>query len=393
MKKILFLVICGLITLSGCTKTSEETTPPPKEEEVKDEIKKVSMSFTGDLLFEQGLYDSQDNYQFGTYFDQVKPYLQGDIVVGNQEVPIAGKAMEVSGVAFSFNAPEEVAQQLPKVGFDVMTLSNNHSYDRGFEGAVKTIQNLQDNGITTVGMYANKEDADKITVIEKNGIRIAFLAYTYDTNEYIDNDHAFVVKTFLNDAREFDQAHQDMLKADVAKAKEQADVVIAAMHWGNEFTYSINSTQLQATDVLNEAGVNLIIGNHPHTLQTMEVVTNDKNDNETIVFYSLGNFVSSAADVGRASETFTNMYEIGGIVNLDITLDPATKKVTMENMVLTPIVNHFEHGYTNFALMPFSSYTDELAQKHYQREYSSDFNITWLKQQIDSLFHDKITMN
>lgn len=392
MKKILFLVICGLITLSGCTKTSEETTPPPKEE-VKDEIKKVSMSFTGDLLFEQGLYDSQDNYQFGTYFDQVKPYLQGDIVVGNQEVPIAGKDMDVSGVAFSFNAPEEVAQQLPKVGFDVMTLSNNHSYDRGFEGAVKTIQNLQDNGITTVGMYANKEDADKITVIEKNGIRIAFLAYTYDTNEYIDNDHAFVVKTFLNDAREFDQAHQDMLKADVAKAKEQADVVIAAMHWGNEFTYSINSTQLQATDVLNEAGVNLIIGNHPHTLQTMEVVTNDKNDNETIVFYSLGNFVSSAADVGRASETFTNMYEIGGIVNLDITLDPATKKVTMENMVLTPIVNHFEHGYTNFALMPFSSYTDEFAQKHYQREYSSDFNITWLKQQIDSLFHDKITMN
>lgn len=385
------LVLCSILlcsVLAGCQK--EEAQAPVQVEPEKEKDKEISLTFTGDLLFEQGLYDAMENYQFGTYFDQIQPYLKGDIVIGNQEVPIGGKDLGVSGEAFVFNAPEEIAQQLHATGFDVMTLANNHSYDMGYTGVVNTLNNLQQNHIETAGMYDNPEAYHNIKIIEKNGIRLALLAYTYDTNISFEYEHDYIVKTFLNEQHEFDEAHQELLKKEVAMAKEQADVVIAAMHWGNEFTYELNDAQLRVGSFLNEQGVDLIIGNHPHCLQTMDILEDEQTGNKTTVFYSLGNLVSSAAMVGRASMQFANMYEIGGIVNLTIRKDAETNEISLENMELTPIVNHFEHGYTNFALLPFSAYTEEMATKHYQREYSSNFNLEWLKGQIDSLFDGKI---
>lgn len=389
MKKKWIGLLCCVFLISGCQKQEELEIPTPVKE---DPIKTVSLTFTGDLLFEQALYDSWDQYRFGSYFDQVKPYLKGDFVIGNQEVPIGGHALGVSGVAFSFNAPEEIAQQLPAVGFNVMTLSNNHSYDRGYQGVVNTMDNLEKAGITTTGLYKSAEDANHTTILEKNGIKIALISYTYDTNEPIDDEHSFVTKTFLNETQVLDEPHKALLKKDVEQAKQQADVVIAAMHWGNEFTYRINQAQIDTANWLNELGVNIIIGNHSHCLQTTETIKAD-NGNQTMIFYSLGNFVSSAAMVDRASPDFTNMYEIGAIVNLDITKDTTTNQIEIKNPVLTPIVNHFEHDYTNFALIPFSTYTEEMAKKHYQREFNTDFNKTWLQGQLDSLFKDKVEMN
>lgn len=352
--------------------------------------KAITLSLTGDLLFEQGLYDAMDNYQFGSYFDQVKPYLKGDLVIGNLEVPIGGREMGVNGVAFVFNAPEDIAPQLYEVGFNVFTLANNHSYDMGYTGVVNTLNTLQQSNIKTVGMYADPKDYSTTRIIEKNGIKVAILAYTYDTNIPFEQEHDYIVKTFLNENKEFDAAHQLMLKQDIAQAKEKADVVITAMHWGNEFTYNLNEAQLTVSKFLNEQGVDLVIGNHSHCLQTMDILKDDTTGKETVVFYSLGNFVSSAAMVGRASEQFANMYEVGGIVNLTIRVDEVSKETMIEDMELTPVVNHFEHNYTNFALLPFPSYSEDLASSHYQREYSSDFTYNWLKKQIDSLFEGKI---
>ena len=215
--------------LSACQQAPEET-DQVKEAPVKD--RRVSLTFTGDLLFEQSLYDSWDNDAFGDYFDLIRPYLCGDIVIGNQEVPIGGEELGVSGTAYSFNAPVAIAEQLPQVGFDVLTLSNNHSYDRGYEGAVNTLENLRANDILPVGLYADETSAEQIAIVEENGIRIAILAYTYDTNIAPEDSHAFVTKTFLNEQGQLDDAHRQMLKEDVEQAQEQADVVIAAMHWG-----------------------------------------------------------------------------------------------------------------------------------------------------------------
>lgn len=391
-RSLLYCVLC-MIILTACTHSTTQQKQDQKSTEEEVTQQRVSMAFTGDLLFEQGLYDAWDNYQFGTYFDQVKPYLQADLVVGNQEVPIGGEELGVSGVAYTFNAPKQIADQLPSVGFDILTLSNNHSYDMGYQGVVNTLNNLKANNLETVGMYATQEAANEIKVIEKNGMKIAFLAYTYDTNEAIPDEYEYVIKTFLNDQHEFDEVHKEMIKHDVERAKQEADIVIAAMHWGTEFTYGINANQIDATNYLNELGVDLIIGNHPHCLQTMEEVTNEYNDHKTIVFYSLGNFVSSAAMVDRASIEFANMYEIGAILNLDIVKDVKTNQITIEHMKLTPIVNHFEHGYTNFKLIPFKDYNETLASKHYQREFSNDFNYEWIKGQLHQLYEGKIKID
>lgn len=318
--------------------------------------------------------------------------MQGDIVVGNQEVPIAGEDLGISGVAYSFNAPDWIAPQLADVGFDVLTMSNNHVYDRGYEGVCQTLENLENSGITAVGLYPDEKSAEDVTVIEKNGIRIAFLAYTYDTNIPIEQKYAFVTKTFLNDAGQFDKEHQQMLKEDVEKARSQADAIVVSMHWGREFTFELNEAQKQAAAYLNDLGVDLIIGNHPHCLQTMQRLVNQEGK-ETMVFYSLGNLVSAAAMVDRASVDFANLYEMGAIVHLNVVKDGESGKIRIEQVHLTPYINHFDVNYSHFQLIPFSEYTEELAQEHCQRQYANNFTKEWLQEQLNFLFERKVQLD
>lgn len=392
MKKKMLITLCILVCLvSACSKQSK------LEEENKTEHKlakkEVSLTFTGDILIEDPLYvwmsdyQMKDTYSFKNYFDRIKPLLKGDILIGNQEVPIAGREYGITGINFMFNAPEEIAPQLSNLGFDVLTFANNHSFDRGMPGLEKTIDALNNAGIKTTGAFKEKEREPLI--IEKNGVRIAIVAYTYDTNQWIDENHQYAVNKFLNANHEFDEEHQAMIKADIEKAKNKSDVIIVAMHWGTEFTYDISKTQKQAAQFLNDCGVDIIIGNHPHTLQGVETLTNS-DGKETFVMYSLGNLVSSAAAVSRASEQFQNMYEVGGIVHLDVEFDPNTKQVVIKNQKLDAIVNHFTYGYDQYELIPFKDYNEELAAQHYQRAYSMYFTYDYLKQNLDYLFNGKI---
>ena len=387
MKKILILCCTAVMLLGGCRKQEQTPQPKPKKEHP---IRSVSLSFTGDILIEDALYNWMGKgYDFKNYFDKVTPYLKADLVIGNQEVVLGGETLGITGSDYTFNAPEEIAKQLPQIGFDVLTFANNHSYDRGMQGIVNTRKNLKAAGIQTTGAYEKKEQRDDILVVERNGIRFAILAYTYDTNQWIDAENSFAVNHFLNEEHMFDDRCKKQLARDVQKAKEQADVVIAAMHWGTEFTYEIDAAQRDAAGFLNEQGVDIIIGNHPHCLQRVETLTNAQGK-ETFVMYSLGNFVSAARGVDRASEQFTNMYEIGGIVQCDVELNTKTGETTVKNKKMIPIVNHFDASYDGFRLLPFSSYTEELAAAHGQRTVSSDFTYAWLREQLKQLYDGEI---
>ncbi|MCR0119815.1 CapA family protein [[Clostridium] innocuum] len=387
MKKILILCCTAVMLLGGCRKQEQTPQPKPKKEHP---IRSVSLSFTGDILIEDALYNWMGKgYDFKNYFDKVTPYLKADLVIGNQEVVLGGETLGITGSDYTFNAPEEIAKQLPQIGFDVLTFANNHSYDRGMQGIVNTRKNLKAAGIQTTGAYEKKEQRDDILVVERNGIRFAILAYTYDTNQWIDAENSFAINHFLNEEHMFDDRCKKQLARDVQKAKEQADVVIAAMHWGTEFTYEIDAAQRDAAGFLNEQGVDIIIGNHPHCLQRVETLTNAQGK-ETFVMYSLGNFVSAAMGVDRASEQFTNMYEIGAIVQCDVELNTKTGETTVKNKKMIPIVNHFDASYDGFRLLPFSSYTEELAAAHGQRTVSSDFTYAWLREQLKQLYDGEI---
>lgn len=352
----------------------------------------INATFTGDLLFEGPLYEWMDNYQYGDYFDLVKPYLTGDLVVGNQEVLVAGEELGLSGWGYSFNAPYSIGEQLPSLGFNVLTLANNHMNDRGIEGMVNTRKLFDEMNMFTTGMYLSQEERDNVNVIEKNNVKFAFLAYTYSTNTYVDPNDTYAIPYFLDANLNFTEEYQEQLKKDVEKAKENSDVVIVAMHWGQEFTYQLTPSQIEVANYLNELGVDIIIGNHSHCLQPIEYLTSSTG-HETFVVYSLGNFVSADVIVDRSSEMFKNMYQVGGILNIDILYDHQKDKTKVENVKLTPFVNHYDQQYQNFKMIPLGQYNEEKAKTHDRRAVSELFTYENILNEIHSLYDETVNVN
>ena len=351
-----------------------------KKDQVVDE-KEINITLIGDLFYEQGLYDWMDHYSFGSYADEVKPLIKSDFTIANQEVPIGGEALGVTADAYVYNAPETVAKQYKSLGIDYVTCANNHTFDMGDEGIANMNKTLDECGIGHTGAYTSEEEQNKIDIVDVNGIKIAILAYTYGSNQPLYTPYA--TNTFLNAYGLFDEACQEKLENDVREAQEKADMVIVAMHWGTEYTYYLEQTQADLANFLNELGVDVIFGSHPQSLQPAETLTNSQGK-DTVVFYSLGNFISSTSPLERASEDASNMYQISGVAKLKIIKND--KGVSVKKVHLVPIVNHFEQNYTNFKLIPFYKYTEAQAEKHMQRESSANFSLDWIATQIHYLY-------
>lgn len=378
-----------LLVLGGCQTSSNPLTLKPgvdRSNELLIPIQRVSLTFTGDLLFESANYaDAQGD--FSSYFFGIKPYLSGDFVIGNQEVVIGGEALGVSGDPFVFNAPEGLAKELAKAGFNVLTLSNNHIFDKGLPGITNTLKHLSDASITAIGLTDDPNQAATIPILEKNGIKIALLTYTYAINRKPPAHLSFVTRVFLNAQREFDAQKEAQLRADIQAAKAQSDAVIVAIHWGREFTYTLSESQRHAARVMNEEGVDLVIGNHPHTPQTAEVLTS-ASGHRTIVFYSLGNLVSGETDIYRTNDFFNAMFQTGILVQATIVKNLKTAGVFVDDVRIIPIVNHFEVGRRQFRLIPLSDYTEELAALHAQHATVPFFTKAFIDEQMQSLYDD-----
>lgn len=374
MKRALTFLLIGLMILSITMLFPSST----YKQKVNHQNSTLNMALTGDLLFEQGLYDWSNQYDFKDYFDQVKPYLQSDLTIGNQEVPIGGQALGVSGVAYTFNAPEQVAPQLKKAGFDVLTLANNHTLDRGLEGISHTKAYLNQAGIQTTGAFT-QSDEDHLLIIKRKGIKVGILAYTYGTNQSPVNEYS--VPTFVDEQGQIKTA---FLTKEIRQARKQVDVLLVAMHWGTEFTTELNQTQIQASQLLADLDVDVIIGNHPHTIQAKQVLKHGSH--QTLCYYALGNFVSAAALVDRASPDFQNLYEIGAIARLKVSQHKGKIRVKEEEMV--PIVNHFEDSYTHFKLIPLKDYTEKMAEKHMQHIFNEDFTLKWIQSKIKEIWKE-----
>ena len=205
---------------------------------------------------------------------------------------------------------------------------------------------------------------------------IAIVSWTYDTNQPYDQE--WQVNSFYSP----DSAQSQVLLEDVRRARQQADAVIVCMHWGTEFTYGLNDAQRILGPQIAQAGADVIIGNHPHTIQPAEWIETDGR--KTLCLWSLGNFLSSAYQVDRADETFQDMYEVGALAAFDLV--PGASGVRVENTRIIPIVNHFEGEYESFRLMKLKDYTEELAAAHSQRRFSDLFRKDWLVQQVHEVF-------
>ena len=293
----------------------------PVIEAKNTEDKKISLVAIGDIMCHNSQF--KDAYKEGTYdfsyvFTDIKTYIEyADIAIGNLETTFAGSKKGYSGYP-QFNTPETLAYNLKDIGIDVLTTTNNHCLDSGYNGIESTIDFLDQAEIAHTGTFKSPEDQNTILFKEVNGIKIAFLAYTYGTNGIpIPKGKEYCVN-LIN--KEFILSQLDLAK------KGNPDIICISMHWGVEYQRHPNDEQLDLTDFLFNNGVDIILGSHPHVLQPFEkreITLEDGTKKDGFVIYSLGNFMAA-----QNKENTRNSI----ILNLGITKHVDTNKITIDDI-------------------------------------------------------------
>src|SRR5699024_2154064 len=315
-------------------------------------------------------------FNFDEVFEETSEhFLKSDYVVGNLETICTGKTNKLTDHIYSFNSPKEFIKSVNKAGISMVTTATNHSLDRGIKGLLDNINVINENGLDYIGTYLDEKSSEEIFINEINGVKIAYLNYTFGTNAHINgveltNDELhhikllkpqttelkkyklkmnskklkpFVarnlfkvisLKTWVsvkrklgltyntpyqdNDLSEVDQEYLNRLKLEIQMAKEQADIVIMCMHSGGQFHPEPGKFSQYIMKFLDENGVDMVIGNHSHVVQRTESF-----DNGMIAAYCLGNFSISPSSVYVLDENLPDYS-----VLLHTYIDKSSKKIT-----------------------------------------------------------------
>lgn len=391
-KKILTIVSLLSITLTGCISTKQTNTPVDEykvhiikneidnqkiEEPAKDSVPEpvvqtATLTAIGDMLIHSTVWkDAQKNngYDFTPMLERVKPYLENsDITFANQETVIGGTQLGLKSYP-TFNSPYEVGDALKSVGVDIVSMANNHTLDSREVAIQNAIEHWNQIGMEYTGSYKDNMDAQKIRVIEKNGIKFSFLAFTYGTNGIpVPEGKDYLVNLI----------DKDKIKQDIQKAKEVSDVVVLSLHFGTEYQRLPNDVQKELAQFSVNEGANIILGTHPHVLQPSEWLT-DNNGNKAFVIYSLGNFLSAQDQLYQ---------QIGGILKLKVEkiTEGENSKVSIKEPQFIPTYVSF-HNWRDYQVIPmYQLHNNQLtnAQQRYQeiKTHMSQFmpEVTFIEQ-------------
>lgn len=342
----------GFSTL-GISKLSSVSVP---DENADPGVSKVSFVAVGDnivhstvLADAKKLAEGTDkDYNFVPMFENIREYIEeADFAYINQESPIAGIDRGYSGYPM-FNAPDRVIYDLKEVGFDIFNIANNHMLDRHSSGYKRTVEFMNSQrDITTIGGYLDEDDYNNYRIVEKDGIKIAMLAYTYGTNG-INPDPASEMVIPL-----CDQYSNDEIDRQTKEAREIADIVIVSIHWGNEHWFTPSWLQEEQMEIMVNNNVDVILGSHPHVLEPM--FWKDRPDGgRTLVVYSLSNILSGMNYMRN---------HLGGIVGFDI-IKMGEDDAFVGNASFIPTVCHFNSSVRQFKLHKLSDYTEDMLRTH-----------------------------
>lgn len=206
------------------------------------------------------------------------------MLFGNLETTFAGASRGYSGYP-TFNSPSELGVAVKNIGIDILSTANNHCMDKGATGVVSTLDTLDEIGIDHIGTNRSKEEQDTVLVKEVNGIKIAFLSFTYGTNGIpVPAGKEYLVNLI----------DKNLMLEQINLAKEQeVDLICTSMHWGIEYAQKQNKEQIDLADFLFQNGVDIIIGNHAHVIEPMEMKTitlEDGTEKDVFVVYALRKF-------------------------------------------------------------------------------------------------------
>lgn len=325
---LLILIAVGIwwyINSNNTVSNNSVNVTDQKSSVVAPQQKIIRIAAMGDMLAHDTIIanaKTDNGYVFDKYFSNIRSsYQDADVIFCNQEGLSSGEQYGISGYP-SFNAPIEFASSLQSgAGCNLINLANNHMGDKGVTAINTTIDvwgSLKPLAVT--GANRSAEDQEKVSYATINGIKIGFVAFADFNNN--DSTPIYAVNIYQDEA---------LVRRLVIEARANSDVVIVSMHWGVEDSNMVSSDQYSEANLLSSLGVDVIIGTGPHVLQKAETL--DREDGgKTIVWYSLGNMLSSQLNI---PELF------GGIAKFDITKGD-NNKVLISNLSFVPTYMHYE---------------------------------------------------
>lgn len=377
------LSVIIMISLSGCVKGGDdipvaaEPSPTPRP---ADTVKFIA---AGDNLIHGAIYmqaarrSRNGGYDFDYAYENIEHYFDDfDVKFINQET-LVNSAFEPSTYP-QFSSPVQLGDKVLDMGFNVIGTANNHSYDKGAVGVRSSLEYWNSKDVVNIGFYTG-DDSKDIKYLTVNNIKMAFLAYTYGTNglSLYDDTCPHIIRP-----DDFETVERQ-----VKTAKENADIVIVSCHWGYEDTNRVNDYQRMVAEKLNIMGVDVIIGTHPHVIQTVEWQTNEENDNKTLICYSLGNFISAQS---KGNNMLGGLFQFNIVKNYD---ESGNSSISIEQPYFVPTITHYDYGYSNIRNYLLADYTPEMAAKHGVSSYDSRFSYEYIHNIVSDVIPREFLMD
>lgn len=382
MKKVLIIITTILLIAVGVligykvldkkdvenNSLTQENLVTPEKEEKKEEVYTASMIMVGDNLIHSSIYKEANRnangngYDFKPMLEYIKPIVSKyDIKYYNQET-IFDDEQSYGGFP-RFNTPSKFGADMIDAGFNLVSISSNHSMDRGADSAKRSVNwwKNQENVLTN-GMASSEEMRTNYQIKEANNITYTMLSYTYGTNGLGGAElskEPYLVNVF----------NEELVKNDIAAVRDKVDVLIVSMHWGNEYQQVASETQKAQAKFLADNGVDIVLGTHSHCIQPWEWI------DDTVVFYSFGNFISN--QMGAEQALVRKVGVIGMFATLDITKTVDTKNNTTTIRVdnigadLNYTYRYYNSniGKNDYLVIPFSK-----MESKYLNNYESVYN-------------------
>jgi poly-gamma-glutamate synthesis protein (capsule biosynthesis protein) len=351
--------------------------PPPPERSPgapSPEPDSLTIVAAGDNLLHESIIRAafrDGTYTFDSIYAGIKALVEpADIAFINQETPLAGERFGYSR-GLTFNAPQVMGKTLAETGFDVVSHANNHALDTGEAGLLATLD-LWDSipAVQYLGVHRSRAQRNtRRVIIEKNNIKVGFLAYTYGTNGIpLPRDKPYLISL----------AETEVMAGEIDALRPLCDFLVVSMHWGNEYDHQYTPAQETMARFLADRGVDLILGHHPHVIQTYRYLPRRDGKN-TLCFYSLGNFLA-AQDMPHTL--------LGGLAYIKI--KKVNSQTSVEQAAVIPTVTHFNTAYTGFRIYPLYRYTEDLAASHGRKRPQHELSLSYFTALARKIFGDGI---
>lgn len=320
------------------------------QDDPKEEKYHISLIMAGDALIHGAIYDdakNNGNYDFKPMLDKIKPIVSKyDLAFYNQETILGGKELGLSSYP-QFNSPYEVGDAFIDAGFNIVSLANNHTLDRGSKAIINSRDYWNKQNVLVSGSARTIEERNNIEIKEDNNIKYAMLAYTTTTNGLKSNNNYYV-----------NVYNKEQVKKDIEQIKDRVDIILVSMHWGVEYNHNITDNQKEIAQYLSSLGVDIIIGTHPHVIEPIDYV------DDTLVIYSLGNFISAQRGVEKLTGLMVS-------VNIEKTIVDNQKTISISDPT-AELIYTYSNGNPrkNFKVYPYTQLNDKILpsfREHYKK--------------------------